>query len=155
MKLEQTIQYMYDFYPDLFPNRRYALNHLFLTIGNGMVWHDGQLIDKDFENLDYNNEVIYRYGNFGNNYKITVPEVAKAQQETVLALNFVDRVFKDNPNYTFKWYRQNDNNEIIISMNCPPALITASTNKVNDDWQAGIDEVYEMLRNDGIKLKYL
>lgn len=40
-------------------------------------------------------------------------------------------------------------------MNCPPALITASTNKVNADWQAGIDEVYEMLRNDGIKLKYV
>ena len=154
MKLEQTIQYMYDFYPDLFPNRRHALNHLFLTLGNGMVWHDGQLIDRDFENLDYNNEVMHD-GQFGNRYKITVPKVVEAQQDLGVTINFVDRVFKNNPNYEFKWYRQNDNNEIIISMNCPPALITASTNKVNADWQAGIDEVYERLRNDGIKLKYV
>jgi hypothetical protein len=154
MKLEQTIQYMYDFYPDLFPDRKSALNHLFLTIGNGMVWHDGQLIDKDFENLDYNNEVMHDC-HFGNSYKIIVPDVAKAQQDPLAAVNFINRVLKYDPNYKFKWYRQNDNNEIIISMNCPPALITASTNKVNDDWQAGIDEVYEMLRNDGIKLKYV
>lgn len=154
MKLEQTIQYMYDFYPDLYPNRQHALNHLFLTIGNGMVWHDGQLIDKDFKNLDYNNEVMHDC-HFGNSYKITVPEVAKAQQDPLANVNFINRVLKYDPNYKFKWYRQNDNNEIIISMNCPPALITASTNKVNDDWHAGIDEVYEMLRNDGIKLKYI
>lgn len=154
MKLEQTIQYIYDFYPDLFPNRQQALNHLFLTIGNGMVWHDGQLIDKDFKNLDYNNEVMHDC-HFGNSYKITVPEVAKAQQDPLANVNFINRVLKHDPNYKFKWYRQNDNNEIIISMNCPPALITASTNKVNNDWQAGIDEVYEMLRNDEIKLKYV
>jgi hypothetical protein len=154
MKLEQTIQYMYDFCPDLYPNRQHALNHLFLTIGNGMVWHDGQLIDKDFENLDYNNEVMHDC-HFGNNYKITVPEVTKAQQDPLATVNFINRVLKYDPNYKFKWYRQNDNNEIIISMNCPPALITASTNKVNADWQAGIDEVYEMLRNDKIKLKYV
>ena len=154
MKLEQTIQYMYDFYPDLFPNRQHALNHLFLTIGNGMVWHDGQLIDRDFQNLDYNNEVMHDC-HFGNSYKINVPEVTKAQQDPLASVNFINRVLKHDPDYKFKWYRQNDNNEIIISMNCPPALITASTNKVNDDWQAGIDEVYEMLRNDKIKLKYV
>ena len=154
MKLEQTIQYMYDFYPDLFPNRQHALNHLFLTIGNGMEWHEGQLIDRNFQNLDYKNEVMHEC-HFGNRYKITVPEVEKAQQNPVAAIISMHRVFNNDPNYKFKWYRQNDNNEIIISMNCPPALITASTNKVNDDWQAGIDEVYEMLRNDGIKLKYL
>ena len=154
MKLEQTIQYMYDFYPDLFPNRQHALNHLFLTIGNGMVWHDGQLIDKDFENLDYNNEVMHD-GHFGSRYKITVPEVAKAQQALGATIDFVHRAFKNNPNYKFKWFGQNDNNEIFIIMNCLPALLTASTNNVNDDWRAGIDEVYEMLRIDGIKLKYV
>lgn len=154
MKLEQTIQYMYDFYPDLFPNRQHALNHLFLTIGNGMVWHDGQLIDRDFQNLDYNNEVMHDC-HFGNSYKITVPEVVKAQQDPLAKVNFINRVLKYDSKYKFKWSRQNDNNEIIISMNCPPALITASTNKVNDDWQAGIDEVYEMLKNDKIKLKYV
>ena len=132
MKLEQTIQYMYDFYPDLFPNRQHALNHLFLTLGNGMVWHDGQLIDKDFENLDYNTEVMHDC-HFGNSYKIIVPEVVNAQQDPVAEFNFMNRVLQYDPNYKFKWYRQNDNNEIIISMNCPPALITASTNKVNDD----------------------
>lgn len=102
MKLEQTIQYMYDFYPDLYPNREHVLNHLFLTIGNGMEWHDGQLIDRNFKNLDYKNEVMHEC-HFGNRYKITVPEVEKAQQYPVAAIIFMHRVFNNDPNYKFKW----------------------------------------------------
>lgn len=46
MKAEETLQYMADFYSDIFPTRKHALNHLFCTIGNGYEWVKGELVDK-------------------------------------------------------------------------------------------------------------
>ena len=35
MTAENTLQWMMDFYPDLFPTRKHCLDHLFCVIGNG------------------------------------------------------------------------------------------------------------------------
>lgn len=45
MKLEETIQEMFDEYPDLFQTRSQCLDHLFCVIGNGYDWVNGQLIE--------------------------------------------------------------------------------------------------------------
>lgn len=45
MKLETMIQYMFDNFPLIFKDRRDCLDHLFCTIGNGLYWVDGQLVD--------------------------------------------------------------------------------------------------------------
>lgn len=49
MRAEETLQMMADFYGDLFPTRKSALDHLFCVIGNGYKWIDGELIDTDNE----------------------------------------------------------------------------------------------------------
>lgn len=45
MKPERTLQKMYDEYPQLFPSRQQALDHLFCVIGNGYEWVKGELVD--------------------------------------------------------------------------------------------------------------
>lgn len=47
MRAEDTLQYMADFYPSIFPTRKHALDHLFCVVGNGYEWKDGELVDCD------------------------------------------------------------------------------------------------------------
>ncbi len=49
MRAEETLQFMMDFYPELFPSRKHCLNHLFCSIGNGYDWRKGELVDRDCE----------------------------------------------------------------------------------------------------------
>lgn len=44
MKLEETIQFLYDFYPGLYSNRKQALDQMFCVNGNGFNWVNGQLV---------------------------------------------------------------------------------------------------------------
>lgn len=44
MRLEETIQFLYDQYPGLFSSRKEALDQLFCSIGNGYDWDNGQLV---------------------------------------------------------------------------------------------------------------
>lgn len=45
MKVELTIQEMFDNYPTLFKDRADCLNHLFCVIGNGYDWVNGELVE--------------------------------------------------------------------------------------------------------------
>ena len=54
MRAEDTLQYMADFYSELFPTRKHALNHLFCVIGNGYKWIDGELVDERTMLFDLN-----------------------------------------------------------------------------------------------------
>ena len=47
MRAEEELQFMSDFYPDVFPTRKHCLNHLFCVIGNGYKWVNGELVDED------------------------------------------------------------------------------------------------------------
>lgn len=49
MRAEETLQFMMDFYPELFPSRKHCPNHLFCSIGNGYDWRKGELVDRDCE----------------------------------------------------------------------------------------------------------
>lgn len=46
MTLEQNIQYLYIKYPSISPTRQSVLNYLYITIGNGYDWKNGQLISE-------------------------------------------------------------------------------------------------------------
>lgn len=68
MKFEETIQTMFDVYPDLFQYRYEALNQLFCVIGNGFDWINGQLVDEEdgiifIGRLDGNGKAIQRNNN--------------------------------------------------------------------------------------------
>lgn len=45
MRAEDALQIMADFYSDIFPTRRHALNHLLCAIGNGYEWVNGELVE--------------------------------------------------------------------------------------------------------------
>ena len=156
MKLEQTIQYMHDFYPMIGYSRKACLNHLFLTLGNGMEWHDGQLVERDFSyyDIDPRTEVMHigAVHHSGIAYKITPPYVKKAVIDPYHEIVHTNRCLQIDPNYKFRWSGQKDN-KIIISASCPSALIEAKSVKVDDDWQAGIDEVYELIKQDGLEIE--
>ena len=47
MRAEDTLQFMFDFYPNLFPTRKHCLDHLFCTVGNGYKWKNGELVEDD------------------------------------------------------------------------------------------------------------
>lgn len=49
MRAEEELQFMMDFYPELFPTRNHCLDHLFCSIGNGYDWRKGELVDRDCE----------------------------------------------------------------------------------------------------------
>ena len=49
MRAEETLQFMMDFYPELYPTRKHCLNHFFCSIGNGYDWRKGELVDRDCE----------------------------------------------------------------------------------------------------------
>ena len=53
MTAENTLQWMMDFYPDLFPTRKHCLDHLFCVIGNGFEWVNGELVDNDEHSKRY------------------------------------------------------------------------------------------------------
>ena len=53
MTAENTLQWMMDFYSDLFPTRQRCLDHLFCTIGNGYEWVNGELVCEDFLSKRY------------------------------------------------------------------------------------------------------
>ena len=45
MTLEKTVRHMLLNYPSLFSGAIEAYNHLFLTVGNGYTWENGELIN--------------------------------------------------------------------------------------------------------------
>ena len=47
MNVELTIQAMYDYYPTLFKERADCLNQLFVVLGSGYKWRNGELISSD------------------------------------------------------------------------------------------------------------
>lgn len=47
MTPEETLQLMAEAYPEIFPTRRLAFNHMFCIIGNGASWIDGELVYDD------------------------------------------------------------------------------------------------------------
>ena len=53
MTAENTMQWMMDFYPEIYPTRKHCLNQLFCVIGNGYKWVNGELVEKDSKSNRY------------------------------------------------------------------------------------------------------
>lgn len=58
MKVELTIQDMFDRYPTLFKERADCLDHLFICIGNGFKWKNGELVDCDYKHTREDQKVL-------------------------------------------------------------------------------------------------
>ena len=97
MRAEDTLQFMADFYPSIFPTREHCLNHLFCTIGNGYRWVKGELVEGDDKKY--------------NRYRLVKP-VRKAEFEDErdwwvryrFELEMHEETGKRiNPDYFFEW----------------------------------------------------
>lgn len=130
MKAEETLQYMADFYPNLIPTRKHALDFLFCTIGNGYKWIDGELVDED-------DAYTKRYALKEEIQKAEFPcemnWYLKSVQEQLLQIAGMDY----DGSYLFKWSPLSTRSYIV---NYPE--------NITDDWKKLMEECRQMLIQD-------
>lgn len=171
MKLELTIQEMFNECPTLFKERCDCLNHLFCTIGNGYEWRNGELCSNDD---DYNIDEPYLESCLVDD---------KAHQYNKLSLKAESQLY-ENERITDGWYedfkeicpefdieemkasRQRTINKLpddvyhkrerkyrwyfYLSGYCTKhAKLFNYPDDIKPDWLAGIEECKAMLREDG------
>lgn len=132
MRAEEQLQYMADFYPQLFPTRKHALNHLFCVLGNGFDWVNGEL--------------VYVDGIYEKRYKLREP-IKKAEfinEENWYRKNkFYSNLCDKLPwEYDFGWYPLSK--EFANLYNHP--------DDIKSDWKELLDECKVLLKSDGIEV---
>ena len=138
MRAKDTLQYMTDFYPTLFPTRKHCLNHLFCVVGNGYEWVNGELVNNDNE--------------YAKRYKLVKPiEKAKFRNESywngmnkfyTTLYNLGDKQ-KIPLEYNFTWYPLSK--KYFYLYNYPE--------DIKDDWRTLLKECKQLLIADGIDIE--
>ena len=136
MRAEDTLQFMADFYPSIFPTRKHCLNHLFCTIGNGYRWVKGELVEDDDKKY--------------NRYRLVKP-VRKAEFEDErdwwvryrFELEMHEETGKRiNPDYFFEWSQPSREYSYIYHY----------PKNIRPDWKALLEECRQMLKEDGVEI---
>ena len=136
MRAEDTLQFMADFYPSIFPTRKHCLNHLFCTIGNGYRWVKGELVEDDDKKY--------------NRYRLVKP-VRKAEFEDErdwwvryrFELEMHEETGKRiNPDYYFEWSQPSREYSYIYHF----------PKNIRPDWKALLEECRQMLKEDGVEI---
>lgn len=143
MKAEDTLQKLLDFYPEIFPTRKHALDHLFCTIGNGFEWKDGELISDD-ELFEDNDCLWNRYSlNYHIKYAKGVNEdLYWASVKLHKDIKELDSTHKIPLKYQFEWYELSKKYSYLY--NYPE--------NIKDDWMKILEETKEYLKEDGIEV---
>ena len=136
MRAEDTLQFMADFYPSVFPTRKHCLNHLFCTIGNGYRWVKGELVEDDDKKY--------------NRYRLVKP-VRKAEFEDErdwwvryrFELEMHEETGKRiNPDYFFEWSQPSREYSYIYHF----------PKNIRPDWKELLEECRQMLKEDGVEI---
>ena len=136
MRAEDTLQYMADFYPDIYPTRKHCLNQLFCVIGNGYKWINGELVDDD-------NEYVNRY-----ELKESINKAEFRHEEQWYHMHdFYHDLYEDEKQkipmrYRFEWYPLSKRHSKLF--NYPE--------NIKEDWKLLIEECKQMLKSDGINI---
>ena len=161
MKPERTLQKMYNEYPNLFPVRQRALDHLFCVIGNGYSWHKGEVVhDNDLYIWDNNIERFI----IDPDYKIdeepdiistppkTEKEYMKEKEEWRMLLatmrhrhhpeTSIEEHYKELEHNFHKWYPLSKEHSLIYTV----------PDDVTPEWKALVEECKELLLKDGIEI---
>ena len=137
MRAEDTLQYMADFYPKLFPTRKHVLNQLFCVVGNGYDWVNGELVDDD-------NRYVKRY-----KLRKSIKKAEFRYEQDWLRFNkFYRKLYEDTNEkipfeYNFKWCPLSKRYSYLF--NYP--------DDIKDDWRALLEECKQLLIEDGIDLE--
>lgn len=133
MRAEDTLQYMTDFYPTIFPTRKHCLDYLFCVIGNGYKWKNGELVCDD--------EYIKRY-------KLR-KSIKKAEFKNEAFWNGMNILYNSGDKqkipieYNFTWYPLSKKYSYLY--NYPE--------DIKDDWRALLEECKQLLIVDGIDIE--
>lgn len=123
MRLEHTIQALFDECPMLFNNRLEVLDHLFCVIGNGFKWKNGQLVYSNGKMSKLRQKDVKLHGGDKACQIIDSPEYHK----------FKSRMKDD------EWYGL-----------CTSSYLFDYPSDIKSDWLAGIEETKKYLELDGI-----
>lgn len=137
MRAEDTLQYMADFYPDLFPTRKHALDHLFCTVGNGYRWVNGELVDDDCK--------------YEKRYKLRKP-IKTAEFKHGDSWDYEHKRWKELKElyedvqipmkYQFEWYPLSKKYSYLYDV----------PDDIKPDWKALLEECKALLIEDGIEV---
>lgn len=137
MRAEDTLQYMADFYSDIFPTRKHCLDFLFCVVGNGYEWVNGELISEDDK--------------YEKRYKLRHPiEKAEFKKEAEWVhmnklyahIKELDNTFNIPLQYRFSWYPLSKKYS---------ALFTAPED-IKEDWKILLEECKQLLLENGIDI---
>lgn len=136
MRAEDQLQYMADFYPELFPTRKHALNQLFCILGNGFDWINSELVDDDSE--------------YVKRYKLRKPieRAVFPNEQSWLDMNkFYKELYEGEENkipwkYDFEWY----------DLAKDFAKLYNYPDDIKPDWRKLLEECKELLIADGIEV---
>lgn len=176
MTLELTIQAMFDKYPGLFKERSDCLDQLFICIGNGYKWINGELVSndeaytkankKELESHLVNNKAFQHNKlslraecEYYRNMRIAegkpdlftdiyTPEELEAMHQKHL-LSLPDDVYHKQPRRE-RWYcyrKDKDGNEDVYLSKEYMKLYNYPKD-IKSDWLAGIEETKQLLRED-------
>lgn len=182
MKLELTIQKMFNDYPSLFKERADCLNHLFCTIGNGYDWENGELVDcgsicrapedVDKEELDFLQNQLLR-GKAFQYYKMSLRDevyemIARERKREdfdewlerleMTKLQWAELALKNiekaPPNVYYKIKDRKMRWYFFIGGYCKNfSYLWNYPKNIKEDWLAGIEETKALLMEDGYDLE--
>lgn len=138
MRAEEELQFMMDFYPELFPTRKHCLDHLFCSVGNGYDWHKGELVEKNEFHKRYRIVETIKRAKPRNqqSYEIRLrleEEIRKEKGDSY-------RITPQNVNYNFHW--RTPSKDYSYLYNYP--------RNIREDWLALLKECEQMLIEEGI-----
>ena len=141
MRAEDTLQFMTDFYPDLFYNRQRALNHLFCVNGNGYKWINGELVSHDrFYDKYMLKEPVekadFSYAEYNHKYMEQIRRLTIKATKGKEGLDKYDVRLKEE-----KWYPI-----------CEFAKICNIPDDIKPDWLELVNECKALLAEDGIEI---
>lgn len=147
MKPEDTIQFMLDFYYDMYYSRDSVLSHMFCTCGSGFVWENGELVlcDSDIERM--------------NRYQLKEPVIRAEPSGLNVLLHDVHversalrnkriqerRVSKGLPLKT---------EDVEQLWSKPTSLFHELPDDITPEWKTIVDEVREKLISAGVDITY-
>ena len=134
MRAEDTLQFMMDFYPDLYKNRKDCLNQLFCIIGNGYEWVNGELVCES--------EYLERW-----QLKASVKHATPGKHNLYLS----ERREKFKKRLAVKINKPVDNSFDWYPLSKKYSKLYNYPEDIKDDWLLLIEETKQCLKEDGIE----
>ena len=140
MRAEDTLQYMADFYSEIFPTRKHCLDHLFCVIGNGYEWINGELVETDsiymkrYELKESIKKAEFKHEELWYHMHKFYTELYENDEKSKIPMK-----------YRFSWY----------PLSKLHSKLFIYPEDIKEDWKLLIEECKQLLKLDGINIDEL